>query len=758
MVETKQINIFGIVQGVGFRPFIFKLAKKHKLKGFVKNSSFGVEIESEGDKKNIAEFLKNIKKNAPPLSIITKISSKKIDFKNYKKFSILLSQKNAVQKTLISYDVAICNDCLKDIFQKKNRRFLYPFTNCTNCGPRYSIIEEIPYDRKNTSMKHFKMCKKCQKEYDNQENRRFHAQPNACEKCGPSVSLFSNNEKKIKTDNPIKKCAELLKKGKIIAIKGLGGFHLAVDATNNKAVQRIREKKNRKTKPLALMFKDIKTIKEFVFVNKDDEKFLTSTQKPIILLRKKNSFISPSHSLSQAISPNNKYLGVMIAYTPLHQILFWYNLKALVMTSGNKKDEPIVIDNDESFKTLKNIADYFLIHNRDIYIRSDDSIVRTINKKSMFLRRARGYVPVPIFLKKKHPTILALGGELKNTICFLKDRSAFLSQHIGDIENIKSFEFFKETISHMKKVIDIKPNIIAFDKHPDYLSRRYALKQKDKKLVEVQHHHAHIVSCMAENNIEGEVIGVAYDGTGFGEDGNTWGGEILITNEKKFLRKAHLNYMAMIGGDMAAKEPYRMAFALLYDAFGKDFLNMDIPFLKNMDKTKQNFFLKMVQKKINTPLTSGMGRLFDGVSSLLNIIHINTFEGEAPMSIEMIAKKSEKGFYRYEFKNGKTIIIKTAPIIKGIIKDILNGEKNNVISAKFHNTIVNFTLSLCLKIRKETSLNRVVLSGGVFQNIHLLKLFLEKLKKENFKLFFHTKVPTNDGGLSLGQSIIASNQ
>ena len=746
--KTKKVEIFGIVQGVGFRPFIYNLALKYLLKGFVQNSSKGVELEIEGEKEKIGSFLKDIKKKAPPLSVITKIVSKDIEFKDYKKFSILLSHKSAYQKTLVSYDIGICEDCLSELFNSDDRRFLYPFINCTNCGPRYTIIEELPYDRKNSSMKKFKMCEKCQKEYDDPTNRRFHAQPNACFKCGPMVFLLDKDGKKIKVKNPIKECANFLKQGHIVAIKGLGGFHLSADATNDEAILNIRKKKNRETKPLALMVADINSLKEFAFVNKEEEKLLTSPHKPIVLVKKKAT-------LSKAVSPDNNYIGVMIAYTPLHQILFKYGLKIVVMTSGNKKDEPLAIDNNEALKSLKNIASFFLMHNRDIYTRNDDSIVKTVGRQKIFLRRARGYVPVPIFLNKKYPTTLAYGSDLKNSICFIKNNDAFLSQYLGDMEHPKAFSFLKETILHIQNTLDINPDIIACDKHPNYFTTLDALKQK-KKIIQVQHHHSHIVSCMAENNIWGDVIGIAFDGTGFGEDGNMWGGEFLICNEKSFLRKAHFNYVSMIGGDMAAKEPYRMGISLLFNAYGEDFSDINLPFLKAIDKNKIYFFLNMIKKNINTPLTSSVGRFFDGVAAILNLKHINSFEGEAPMLLEMKVKKGVKTFYDYYLKGKGLMVIKTEPIIKGIVDDILNGLSEREISSKLHNTFVKISLDICIKIKKETSLDRVVLSGGVFQNTHLLKLFIREFKKEKFKLFFHSKVPTNDGGLSLGQAVIAA--
>ncbi|MCP4682054.1 MAG: carbamoyltransferase HypF, partial [Desulfobacterales bacterium] len=491
---AKDIKVNGIVQGVGFRPFVYQLAKRYDISGEIANTSSGVSIHLEGLKQDIESFCTDLSDMGPPLSHITKISIQNGLLNGHKGFSIVKSRSRDFKATLISPDVSICDDCLNEVLDPENRRYLYPFINCTNCGPRYTIIDDIPYDRPGTSMKHFKMCESCQAEYDAPADRRFHAQPNACAGCGPHVTLYNKNREIIPSHAPIEKAAELLKEGHILAIKGLGGFHLSADAENHEAVARLRRRKHREEKPFAIMSYDIGRIREYAHMDIEEESLITSYQRPIVLLRKKQ--INP---ISEHVAPRNKYFGTMLPYTPLHYILLKNSFKALVMTSGNMSEEPIVIDNENAFERLSAIADYFLVHNRDIYLRSDDSLVKRTAGATRFIRRSRGYVPIPIFLKRDIPRILACGAELKNTICLTKNDQAFLSQHIGDLENLETYKFLELTVAHMKGILDIDPKIIAYDLHPDYLSTRYAKVQEDVTMVPVQHHHAHIVSCMAEN-------------------------------------------------------------------------------------------------------------------------------------------------------------------------------------------------------------------------------------------------------------------
>jgi hydrogenase maturation protein HypF len=748
---AKKVEVNGIVQGVGFRPFIFQLANRYKIKGEVANTSSGVSIHIEGIKQNIESFCRDLSEKPPPLAHITEVSFYDEPVNDYKDFSIVDSKGQAVMTTLISPDMSVCDDCISELFDPHDRRFQYPFINCTNCGPRYTIIDDIPYDRPKTSMKHFTMCPICQEEYDGPENRRFHAQPNACKDCGPHISLYDNARKKVETNNPIEKAAKLLKQGDIVAVKGLGGFHLAADAENDKAVARLRKRKHREEKPLAIMSCDVENIQKYAQVEPEEEKLLTSPQRPIVLLKKK-----APNSISEGVAPRNRYFGAMLPYTPLHYLLLSHNFTALVMTSGNLSEEPIAIDNEDAFDRLSNIADYFLIHNRDIYLRSDDSIVRKSAGFTRFIRRSRGYVPMPVFLNKKVPSILACGAELKNTICLTKGNHAFLSQHIGDLENLASYEFFQLTIRHMKRTLDINPEIIAFDLHPDYLSTRYAEEQQDIQKIQVQHHHAHIVSAMAENMLDGPVIGLSFDGTGYGSDGTIWGGEILFAEIEKFSRAAHFAYVPMPGSAAAIKEPWRMALSYLYDAFGEGFWDLDLPILKRIDHNKIKIIVEMISKQINSPHTSSLGRLFDGIAAITGIRNHVVFEGQAAMELEMLAGKTANEIYDYTWESGEIYQIKTEPIIRGIVDDMQTGFSPAEISGKFHQTLINMFTRLCGLIREDTGLSRVVLSGGVFQNSILLSGLIKALKEKNFQVFTHSKVPANDGGISLGQAMVAA--
>jgi hydrogenase maturation protein HypF len=748
---AKRVKINGIVQGVGFRPFVFQLANQHNLKGDVANTSSGVSIHIEGIGRNIESFCRDISEKKPALAHITEIAFYDAPYNHFKDFLIVDSRGQAVMTTLISPDISVCDDCRKELFDSTDRRFRYPFINCTNCGPRYTIIHDIPYDRPKTSMTHFKMCPACLAEYDDPQNRRFHAQPNACADCGPDVSLYDIIQKKVDTPTPIETAAALLKQGKIVAIKGLGGFHLAADAENDSAVVALRKRKNREEKPLAVMSYDVMDIRKYAHIELEEEKLLTSPQRPIVLLLKKEP-----NSISEAVAPRNRYFGAMLPYTPLHYLLLSVGFTALVMTSGNLSEEPIAIDNDEAFERLGDIADYFLIHNRDIYLRSDDSIVRKSAEATRFLRRSRGYVPVPIFLKKTAPPILACGAELKNTVCMTKDDKAFLSQHIGDLENLAAYDFFQLTIQHMQRILDIQPEFVACDLHPDYLSTRYADEQQYGQKIEVQHHHAHIVSAIAENRIDGPVIGLSFDGTGYGTDGAIWGGEILIADIGTFSRAAHFAYVPMPGSTAVIKEPWRMAVSYLYDAFGRDFWNLDLPLLEIIDSKKIAILLEMVKSGVNSPRTSSLGRLFDGIAAIADVKYKIAFEGQAAMEIEMLAEGNVGEIYDYEWVSEDGYKILTRPIIRGVVSDMTQGRDPSVISQKFHQTLIRLFAELCKTIQKDSGLNRVVLSGGVFQNSILLSGLIKALEKEGFSVFSHTRVPTNDGGISLGQAMVAA--
>ncbi|MBF0398420.1 MAG: carbamoyltransferase HypF [Desulfobacterales bacterium] len=750
MINTaRRIEITGIVQGVGFRPFVYEIASKYLLKGIVYNTSSGVLIHIEGNQQAVDSFCKEIYEKHPPLAYISEINHFKEDTKGFSDFKILGSIEDKLKSTLISPDISTCSTCLNELYDSNNLRYLYPFINCTDCGPRFTVIEKTPYDRKNTSMSYFKMCEACRTEYTNPQNRRFHAEIIACAKCGPQIFLYDNNKKSISTKNPIKKAIEILSSGYILAIKGIGGFQLAVDATNQDAVIRLREKKYRKDKPLAVM-SNMEHILKYAYVDDTQKLLLKQIASPIVLLEKKEPFI-----LSNSISPNNKYIGVMLPYTPLH-ILLLENFLALVMTSGNKNNEPIAKDNDEAFDNLSEIADYFLIHNRPILRRVDDSVIKIINNTPRFIRRARGYSPLPIIIKKNIPMILGCGADLKNTFCLTQKNKIFVSQHIGDIENFETYTSFKSTIEDMKKLFGINPEIVSYDMHPGYLTSKYAMELADIKKISVQHHHAHIASCMAEYCIDEPVIGLAFDGTGYGTDGNIWGGEILVCEYKNFLRVGHLSYMPMPGGDLAVKEPWRMAISYLYSVYKNNLLNLDLPILKNIEEKKINIVIEMISKGINTPYTSSMGRLFDGIASIIGIRDKISFEGQAAIELEIISEGNYDSTYDYECTSKDLHKILLDPIILGIVKDMRTGIQISKISKKFHNTIISIFSNLCSIIYKETGLKKVVLSGGVFQNSHILSGLTQSLERNNFEVFSHKLVSTNDSGICLGQVMIAS--
>jgi hydrogenase maturation protein HypF len=753
--SAKRLEINGIVQGVGFRPFIYQLANQHGLNGEVANTATGVTLVLEGPPNRIQQFIDDLPRRKPPLAHIVEVTEKQQPVAGFTSFSIVKSRGNATRATLISPDVMVCDDCLAEMRDPDDRRFGYPFINCTNCGPRYTIIDDIPYDRPKTSMRHFTMCDQCQTEYDDPGDRRFHAQPNACPLCGPRVTLCDATGAPIQTPDPIAATIQRLQAGRIVAVKGLGGFHLAVDAVNNDAVVRLRRRKHREEKPLALMCADMRRIRAIAKVNDAAEQLLVSIQRPIVLLEKK-----AGTPIAEAVAPRNRYFGIMLPYTPLHHLLLDAGFTALVMTSANLSEEPIAIDNAEAFERLADIADDFLIHNRDIYLRSDDSIVRHSAGHMRPIRRSRGYVPVPVFLKNELPSVLACGAELKSTVCLTRGRQAFVSQHIGDLENRATDDFFRLTINHLKRILDIAPQVVACDLHPDYLSTRFARELTDIPVVEVQHHHAHIAACMAENHVDGPVIGLAFDGTGLGIDGTIWGGEVLMADYRRFTRLAHLQPVPMPGSAAAIREPWRMAMAHLRAAFANQPLPADLPLYGFSDEQGIQVVTQMMEKSINSPLTSSLGRLFDAVAAIAGLRGRVAFEGQAAMELEMVADDTESGRYdfAYEKQADGPLIISCAPIIREIVADARAGRSSAVVSARFHNTLVALFDDLCRQLRSETGIDRVALSGGVFQNDRLLTGLAGALGKSGFEVLTHGQVPANDGGISLGQAVVAAAQ
>ena len=745
------VSIQGIVQGVGFRPFVYQQAKAENLTGYVTNTSQGVELEIEGEPEAVENFLQTLQNNPPPLSRITGLQVTPLPLAHEPQFSILQSIIQEERSALISPDIATCQDCLRELKDPADRRYQYPFINCTNCGPRYTIIQDIPYDRAKTTMAAFIMCAECAEEYHSPLSRRFHAQPNACPNCGPQVFLHNELGLLVNVPDPILETARLLKQGRIAAIKGLGGFHLAVDATNEEAVQRLRARKHREEKPLALMSRDLEGISAYARVGDEEKVVLESKERPIVLLSKKlPNFIAPS------VAPGNQYFGVMLPYTPVHHLLFDHDFPALVMTSGNLSEEPICLENEEAFRRLKGIADFFLVHNREIYLRSDDSIVQKVSGRLRQMRRSRGFVPIPIFLKEPISPILACGAELKNTICLTKGNRAFLSQHIGDLENLETLDFFKLTVNHLKQILQIEPEIIAYDLHPDYLSTRYALEQKGIRTIGIQHHFAHMVGCMAEHGLHEKVIGLSLDGTGYGLDGRIWGGEILVGDLSSFERRGHFAYLPMPGGARAIKEPWRMAVSYLYQAYGEGLWEQPLPLLKKLERSKVETLLQMIRQGINSPLTSSCGRLFDGVAALIGLKETVAFEGQAAMELEMIQGMETVSSYPWEIieENGVHIIQPPA-IINGVVDDVIKGSSRERISRRFHLTLMEVLTQVCKTIREESGTGKVVLGGGVFQNRTLLAGMEERLQKEGFQVYSKALVPSNDGGIALGQAVAA---
>ncbi len=753
-----RIQVKGVVQGVGFRPFVHNLATSLELTGFVLNSSDGVLIHVEGAPPDRVEsFLHRFTKELPPLASIEALEATEVEPTGHLEFSIRESLSTGGGYVLVSPDIALCPDCKREMEDPSDRRYAYPFINCTNCGPRYTIIESVPYDRPNTTMRVFSMCPKCRSEYLDAANRRFHAQPISCPECGPTLWLVPS-EKFVGPDSDqfhgtrqaLEKARFLLKQGRILAIRGLGGFHLACDATNHEAVRRLREAKRKSNKPFAVMCKDLETARRYVFLGKQEESILSSPKSPICLLPQKEG----STGVSPLVAPGNRYLGVMLPYTPLHRLLFGEGIQILVMTSGNWSEEPIVAENQEALRQLAPLVDGFLLHDRRIHVRLDDSVVRVVLGGEQVVRRARGFVPSPIDLGKNHPQVMGCGAHLKNTFCLIRDRFAILSQHIGDLENLECMEFFTQILEHLKQLYRVEPVALAHDMHPDYLSTRWAMAQEDKERIAVQHHHAHIVSCMAEWGLEDPVIGVAFDGTGYGLDGAVWGGEFLVADRVSFKRAAHLAYVPLLGSDAAVREPWRMALSHMWAAGleKSEILHWAFPWGEHRAWN----LLLMAEKKLHSPPTSSAGRLFDAVSSILGICHKISFQGEAAVNLEMLSDPSEPGFYEFDILNGDPVLVDPAPVIRSIWSQRQKGERVSALGGRFHNGVAKMVARVCGKIRSMESLHKVCLSGGVFQNSLLLEKTVSALEGQGFQVHVHRRVPTNDGGVSLGQAVVGA--
>jgi len=799
LIKRQRISITGRIQGVGFRPAVYRIARSLGLSGIVYNDTKGVTVELQGKAEKIAEFLDRLQSDAdkPPLAKITSCESVDIPvIEAETEFVIETSDAQGTPLSQVTADIATCRDCLAEMANPEDFRYGYPFINCTNCGPRYSIVKNIPYDRPNTTMSVFQMCEKCAAQYTDVTDRRFHAQPVACPACGPRIRLTDNTGKTISehTDKVVTETAKLLLSGKIVAIKGIGGFHLAVDALNDQAVRRLRRRKKRDHKPFAMMSASVEQIKEYAIVNEAAERLLKSPQSPIVLLPKK-----PDNAIALSVAEGVSTYGFMLCYAPLHYLIFARNIKVLVMTSGNISDEPLICRNEKALERLGGVADAFLMHDREIYRQVDDSILHLVDEQPAFIRRARGYVPTPILTEKScRADIFAAGADLKNTFCFAKQNQLICSEHIGDLEDAEVYHHYINSIEHLRGLFEVEPKIVACDLHPGYLSTQHALSmqsefschpeakskdlidekgeilrfaQNDKgnaqndtktiKIIQVQHHWAHIASVLIEHGLERPVIGLSADGTGYGTDGAIWGCECLIASLEKFERFGHLSYYWLAGGDKASKEAIRPLLSLLMHAYGNKFTLKKFEWLLERiepDKNRLQMISEQLEKGINYIETSSLGRIFDAVAAMLGLGSYNHFDAQLPMALESIIDEDIEESYNFELITpaGKPLQLDLGRMIKQIIDEIQNDRSAAIISAKFHNTIATALLEMAKAARESTRLNTVALSGGVFCNRYLTSRLVNLLKQNDFTVLLNRNVPSNDGGISLGQAAIAA--
>lgn len=772
MIKRLRVEIRGAVQGVGFRPFVYRLATELALKGWVINDTRGVFLEVEGDEAALMRFIERLPAEKPPRSIIHSLDVEWLAPIGLTRFEIRHSDDAGTKTVLVLPDIATCPDCLAEVFEPTNRRYHYPFTNCTNCGPRFTIIEALPYDRPNTTMRRFAMCAECQREYENPLDRRFHAQPNACPVCGPQLALWSSYGTSLaERDEALHQTAEALRAGKIVAVKGLGGFLLMADARNAETLARLRERKPRRDKPFALMARDLAQVRTLVDLDAQAEALLTSPESPIVLLRRK-----PQAPVVENVAPENPYLGVMLPYTPLHHWLLRELDFPVVATSGNLSDEPICIDENEAVQRLGHLADLFLVHNRPITRHVDDSVMTVMLGAPRFLRRARGYAPLPVWRKHEMPTILGVGAHLKNTIALSVRNQIFISQHIGDLETPEAMNAFERVIADFLKLYEATPVAIAHDLHPDYLSTKWAREQVsgfhlqvanskpvtlNLKLEAVQHHHAHLAACLAENEAE-RALGVTWDGTGYGRDGTIWGGEFLLGDAKDFQRVAHLRPFRLPGGDAAIKEPRRSAFALLYDMFGEALIERDdLAPIRAFTPAERKTLVQMLRQEINAPITTSAGRLFDGVAALIGLHPRVSFEGQAAMALEFLSDWKVSESYPFRLKDERRITAENSssslvldwyPLIESVLADLSRGIERSIIAAKFHNALVEAIVEVARRIGEEN----IALSGGCFQNRWLTERAATPLGQAGFRVLLHKQVPPNDGCISLGQVVVAA--
>jgi hydrogenase maturation protein HypF len=762
-----EIRVQGVVQGVGFRPFVYRLAHEESLGGFIGNDTDGVIIEVEGSSDRIAGFLRRLRTEAPALARIDAVSTKEIRALGDASFSIIASEVRGQVATGIPADAATCPDCLSELLDPKDRRYRYAFLNCTNCGPRFTITRSIPYDRPQTSMAKFKMCPACQAEYDDPADRRFHAQPNACWECGPRLWLVDTSRIPIETTDPVAETIQRLLAGEIMAIKGIGGFHLACDATNEHAVMRLRERKHRYGKPLAIMVRDLDAARAIAELASEEEALLITFARPIALVRAR-----PGRAIAPSVAPGVPWLGIFLPYAPLQHLLFADSrVTALVMTSANLSEEPIAIDNDEAQARLAGIADAFLMHDREILQRCDDSVMAVVDGAPQLIRRARGFVPLSVPLNIEAPPLLAVGGHLKNAFALARGRFVYQSQHLGDLENLTGLNFFRESLDHLMRTFEIAPTAVAHDLHPGYLSTTLAREwaaERELPLIAVQHHHAHIAGCMAEHGIEGPAIGLSLDGTGYGTDGKIWGGEVLIVridgpDPASFERFAHFDYMPMPGGEKAIREPWRMALGALHAA-GIDIESDEIRSLVGAKPQEARLVKQMIERGINTPLTSSLGRLFDAVAAVVLGRGRVDYEAQAAIELEGVAVDEDEtrgSAYKFAFKGEdlsarNQAIISAAPLWQELLIDLNNGASKARISARFHAAVASVFIQAALAARGHAGINQVALSGGCMHNRRLARLLREGLEEEGFEVFQHRHVSPGDGGLSYGQAVVAA--
>ena len=746
--ERASLEIDGIVQGVGFRPFVYRLALRFGLSGWVRNTGKGVQIEAEGEGADLLAFCHALRAEAPPLAIVGALRVESVTPVGEEGFAILESAK-AGSGGEISPDCDVCDDCLAELFDPGNRRYLYPFINCTNCGPRYSIITGIPYDRPATTMAGFAMCDDCLAEYHDPLNRRFHAQPNACPVCGPRLRLLDRDGAPVAGD-PLEQTLKALGEGLVVAVKGVGGYHLAVDACNEAAVALLRRRKKRDEKPFAMLAADLDAVRRYAECSELEGRLLAGVERPILLMRKLSK--TP---ISELVAPGNGWYGFMLPGNPLQHLLIRNAEGPLVMTSGNLSDEPIAYRDGEALRMLSGIADLFLGHDREIHTRTDDSVIRLYRGEPLFLRRSRGYVPRAVALPGEQASVLAVGAELKATLCLTRGGQGFMSQHIGDLKNAATLASLEESAAHLGRLLEIKPDVVAHDLHPDYLSTVYG-QGLGLACVAVQHHHAHMASCMAENGLEGEAIGVILDGTGYGSDDTVWGGEFLVGGYGGFERRGNFGQLRMPGGDAAVKEPYRMALSALYRLHGDRLFRQPLAVCEQVQESDRPLFLKMLEKGINAPLTSSCGRLFDAVSALLGVRHRISYEGQAAIELEALAESgSVSAPYPYLVAGEGGHVLEFGPTISAICADLAAGRSRADIARAFHQTVAAGIVDVCRRIKDESGMDRAVLSGGVFQNRLLTEDVAGQLAEGGFRVYCHRLVPPNDGGLALGQAVIA---